>query len=412
MIKTLYFVFILLLSISSVLRAEWVRVTGVGEISEGKLPAARAVAKADALQKITSQYTLKDNGWARSAMNRSSNGWLSASSKASMADQSQSANADSAIRRIRVVNEQVEGGKLMVTFDIDIVSRNYCGQAAAGGYKKRVGLLGFTLQDRSHASLGGLHDIERGLSATLTEQLVHSGHTLPFSASQIRLYDEVINAPTHETNERLLSHAVAEARELGVQFIVSGVIRTIALRDQDAFASSLVRSSMRLLDMTDLQRDFVVDLFIHDGFSGSLLFENRYQTSGSWAADKTSRVSFMSANFLALDYGRKVQQQLQLMALDIEASTDCQPYMTRITGVEDRVIVFGSGASAGIKPGDKFQLYRARQLYQGSRFQGNHLMPLKQVVQVSQVQPDFSMGLLNTDPTRINIQQDDVLVRW
>jgi len=177
MTKTLCFVFsLLLLSMSSALRAEWIRVTGIGQITEGNIPAARAVAKADALQKITLQYSLKDNGWTRTAMNRSPNGLPSASSKASLADHSQSADSDSAIRRIRLVSEQVRGGKLMVTFDIDIVSRHYCGQAAASGYKKRVGLLGFTLQDRGHANLGGLHDIERGLSATLTEQLVQSGH--------------------------------------------------------------------------------------------------------------------------------------------------------------------------------------------------------------------------------------------
>jgi len=339
--------------------------------------------------------------------------WIRVSSEAVIVDDDldaarKSARSDAYQRANAELKADLEDGNT----DTLATSTYQCRSATALNYRKRVGFLGFSMQHRPEGAVGRLENMERGLPATLVRLLNQSLSLQPHSASQIRLYQESFNAPTYETEQRILSKAVKASRELGVQFVVSGVIRSVALHNQNAYKNTLIKRSMRYWKLVDLQRDFSVDLFIHDGFSGALLFEQRYHTQALWPLEKNQQVAFMSPAFQQLAYGQKVLAQLRRMAAHIEESVRCQPFMARITHVEDRQILFGSGTNAGIRPGDQFQLYRARQLFRGDTFQGAQLFPVKEVLQVSQVQSEFAMGTLNTDPTRLNIQQGDVLVRW
>ncbi len=390
-------VLLMLGSISA--QAQIIEVSGTGVIVNGDLAAARKMAREDALHQATLQVGASVSSRDRVELGRVTESTLEVRGKAHLHD-------------LRPMQEIVDGDMLRVTYEADIRSVEVCRSPSAGVYRKHLGILGFSLQNHSQAAIGGLQGVERGIASQLATNLVASKEVLIHEASNIRLFGELINAPTSATHERTLTKAVDAARELGVQFVVSGIVRDISLRTPDSYANDLITNTLRYWELNDLERNFVVDMFVHDGFSGAILFEQRYAVSGEWIADRYQQLPFMSSAFLDLDYGQKVAQLLGRMAQDIEANVSCQPFMTRIARVEDRTILFESGANSGIRPGDRFQIYRTRQLFSGTRFQGTHLADVKQVLQVSQVQPEFSLGRLNTDPTRLNIQEDDVLVRW
>jgi len=391
----------LLLVSGSPVRAEWIRVTGESVVYGGDIAAARKAAQEDAIRKASMQY-----GAQVSSHDQVERGLLTESSI--------QVQSEAYVSRIVPVSEEVFDDSLLMILDVDvhIKKKELCTGITTNDYRRQVALVGFAFQDLAQASIGGLYQMEREIPAALNAMLVNSPRILVNQASHIQLYQELVNAPTSETEQRTLTKVVNAARDLGVQFVVSGVIRDISVRNPNAYQHSIIKNFGRWTTLSDLQRVFVVDLFIHDGFSGAIMFEHRYSAMGEWDSDPEQIRPMLSANFRELDYGQKVATVMQKMAADVESSVGCQPFMTRITRVEDKNILFEAGASAGVRPGDKFQVYRSRQLYDGDRFQGTHLKDMKLAIEVALVQPEFSSGDLSYDPTRINIQTDDVVVSW
>ncbi|WP_157497110.1 flagella assembly protein FlgT [Hahella ganghwensis] len=381
--------------------AEWVRVTGEAVVRGGDVATARKEAQKDAIRQASLQF-----GASISSQDTVEQGLLTESTI--------KVSSDSYARRIVPVSEEIFDDTLQLTLDLDMQARKseLCEGMETNKYRRHVALLGFAMEDQTQADIGGLYNIERELPTALNGMLVNSPRLLVSQASHIQLYHELVNAPTHETEQRTLTKAVDEARKLGVQFVVSGVVRDLSVRSPDAYERSIVKNVSRWLTLSDLERAFVVDLFIHDGFSGAIMFEQRYSTMGEWDADPGQTRSLLSAEFRELEYGKKVANLLHQMASDIESNLSCQPFMTRITRVEGRNVLFEAGANSGIRPGDRFQIYRSRQLYDGTRFQGTHLADMKLALQVGLVQPELASGNLSLDPTRINIQVDDVVVSW
>ena len=129
-------------------------------------------------------------------------------------------------------------------------------------------------------------------------------------------------------------------------------------------------------------------------------------------AQTSCEVPLNSAAFAATDYGAAVLAEINGMAADVEGQVACQPFITRIRKVEDKTLMIESGATQGVKPGDLLQVYRTRQLFEGTRYQGTELKDVKLALRVNQVQPELAFGDLSVDPTRYNVQTDDLLVVW
>ncbi len=382
-------------------QAEWMRVTGQAVVYGGDTAAARKAAQEDALRQASQQF-----GARVSSRDTVEEGLLTESRI--------QVQSDAYVSRILPVSEEIFDDSLSMTLDVDIYAKKkeLCEGMTTNHYRRQIALLGFAFQDQTQASIGGLYQMERDIPTALNAMLINSPRLLVNQASQLQLYPQPVDAPTSETEQRTLTKAVKAARDLGVQFVVSGIIRDISVRSPDAFQHSIVKNFSRWTTLSDLQRTFVVDLFIHDGFSGAIMFEKRYSTMGEWDSDPEQSRPMLAASFRELDYGRKVADVLQKIAADIESNVGCQPFMTRITRVEDSNILFEAGSNSGIRPGDKFQVYRSRQLYDGDRYQGTHLKDMKLALEVALVQPEFASGDLSYDPTRINIQTDDVIVSW
>ena len=98
------------------------------------------------------------------------------------------------------------------------------------------------------------------------------------------------------------------------------------------------------------------------------------------------------------------------MATNVTEQVRCQPFMTRITRIEGKILHFSSGASSGIRPGDTLALYRTFNFYDSERLTGVELDSVKTALTVSQVHPNFSSGTISVDPGRLNIQEDDLLI--
>jgi len=390
---------LLLILFSQLSFSDWVQVTGRAPFKKGLYEQAREHARKDALQQAVMQFGSQVKSEQRVVNGILKHDQISVSSQAR-------------VNKSIVVDEYIWKGVLHLSMNIDVEDVPACPTSQASAYKKKVVVLGFSVQSPEQARLGSIHDVNRGLSSVLNQALHEQGGLVVFQSSQHTLYDEVSNAPSSYTEQQTLTKAAAFAKQTGAQFVVSGVVRDLGVEDESVFENSYWARLKRFGSQANTNRRFSADIFVHDGFSGAIIWQRNFALSAKWTADPDKKVGFGSAEFWQDDYGIAVNELAHTMASMVDEQLRCQPFMTRISRVEGKTLHFSSGASSGVRPGDKLSLYRTFNYYDADMLKGAELTNVKTALTVSQVHPGFASGNISVDPGRLNIQIDDLLVAW
>ena len=314
------------------------------------------------------------------------------------------------VQQARILSEEQKGDFLTVVARVEVTPDSQCSTGPTSYYKKTVGVTGFELQVPQQARLGELSNISRELPKDLADEINKQGYLRALTATNIAIYPDLINAPSSTNYDGSLTNVTRISEQLGVQYIVSGVIRDIGelylRRPNDKNAKDLLDEEI------DKERNFVVDIYIYDGFSGALLFEHRYSEIGNWDVSDHAKIGFGSAKFWTVHYGKVVQQALKESALDTSEQLRCQPFIANIFRTEGNRIHISAGSLAGIKQGDKFNVYRRYEVFNQLQSAQTQLNNANISVTIKQVQPNFSVGELVVDSHILNVQQQDVVIAW
>ncbi|TNC81061.1 MAG: hypothetical protein C9356_10700 [Oleiphilus sp.] len=379
--------------------AEWVQVTGSAMVENGLFDQARARARDDALQKAVMKFGAQVHSQQEVKRGELTRDYLKV-------------DANAKVRRSEVQEEYLSNGFLHVVMNVQMEEVASCPDSQASQYRKGLAVMGFSLQSPHQAALGNLYGVDQGLSRALQEALRKQDGLILFAGGDTRLYQDSVNAPTRYTVEQQMTNAAELARHLGAQFVVSGVVRDLSVEDQDAFGGSPLQKMLRFGNLSNVTRNFSVDLFVHDGFSGSIIWHKNFVAKADWSASPSEKIGFGSSEFWRMSYGQEVKKLINTMAYLVDEQLRCQPFMTRISRISGKTLHFTSGASTGIRPGDKFALYRTYNFFDAQRMSGIELQNVKTVLTVSQVHPEFGSGTIGIEPGRINIQEDDLLIAW
>ncbi|MFD1381826.1 flagellar assembly protein T N-terminal domain-containing protein [Rhodanobacter aciditrophus] len=313
----------------------------------------------------------------------------------------------------RILSESVDSDILTVLIQTDISPEGMCENGTINPYKKSVGITGFALQTPQQANLGALHNIPREFPKALADEINQQGYLRALAATNLSVYPDLINAPTSMTNDGSLTDVANIGEDLGVQYVISGVVRDISERfpkrpDQKTPLNKLLSWANK----EDNQRKFVLDLYIYDGFSGALIFQERYDETGKWDTDETNKIGFGTGQFWTLHYGQIVKQTLKNMAIDTSDKLNCQPFVANIFRTEGNQIHINAGSLAGIKKGDQFQVFRRYEIFDQLQNAQTQLNNANINVTITQVQPNFAIGELAVDARVLNVQQQDVVIAW
>ena len=376
--------------------AQTVDVTGEAIIYNDDIPDARYRATQQAIKQA-----VLESGSRVSVKDQLNNGELESNLEI---------RSSSYVQKAKIISEEQNGDFLTVIARIDVTPDSQCSSGPTSYYKKTVGITGFELQVPQQATLGELSNIARELPRSLADEINNQGYLKALIATNIAIYPDVINAPSSTNFDGSLTNVTRISEQLGVQYIVSGVIRDIGeiylRRPNDNHSKDLEDEGI------DKERKFVVDIYIYDGFSGALLFEHRYNEIGNWDISDHARVGFGSAKFWSIHYGRVVQQALKESALDTSEQLRCQPFIANIFRTEGNRIHISAGSIAGIKKGDKFNVYRRYEVFNQLQSAQTQLNNANISVTIKQVQPNFSVGELVVDSHILNVQQQDVVIAW
>ncbi len=319
--------------------------------------------------------------------------------------------SSSRARSVEVVDEYRRGNMLRVTVRANMSEGNSCGAGGASELRKRVAVTGFPMVYPDQARIGRIDDAGEILPQLLQADLRETGNLQVFGATTQNLFSDLLNAPTQQKFNNRLTNVIEVARELGVQFVVAGVIRDVGVSDPDAWGSSVIDRMQRGIGAVNQNRRFVADLMIYDGFSGAPIYQERFATEARWNAGPGSSDGFGSAGFQETSYGQAVGGLMKDMTSAVNNALACQPFITRITRVDGNRVTLDSGATAGLRPGDELKLYRSASFFD-SPGATPELRDSGATMTVNNVHPDFSNGRIPVSGGQINIQRDDVAIVW
>ncbi|HEY9118965.1 MAG TPA: flagellar assembly protein T N-terminal domain-containing protein [Marinobacter sp.] len=319
--------------------------------------------------------------------------------------------SSSRARAVKVVDEYRSGNLLRITVRADMSESGSCSAGEASGLRKRVAVTGFPMVYPDQARIGRIDDAGEILPQLLQAELRNTGNLQVFGATTQRLFSDLLNAPTQQKFNNRLTNVIQVARELGVQFVVAGVIRDVGVSDPDAWGSSVIDRMQRGIGAANQNRRFVADLMIYDGFSGSPVYQERFATEARWDAGPGSSDGFGSAGFQETLYGQAVGALMKDMTSAVNDALACQPFITRVARVEGDKVTLDSGATAGLRPGDELKLYRSASFFDAPGATPE-LQDSGATMTVNNVHPDFSNGRIPVSGGQLNIQRDDVAIVW
>lgn len=387
-----------LLASSAAAHAVVLEGTGQAVVQGGDVETARETARRSALRDVALQYE------ARIASEETMENGVITHSRLTVAARAQA-------RNIQVINEVRRGDVLRLTVRADMSASRRCDAGDAFRLKRRVAVTAFPVQRPDQARFGQLDDAGEALPQQLQARLRAQDRLQVLNATTLQLFGDLPNAPTHQQFDNRLSNVVALAHELGAQFVVAGVIRDMGLSDPSAWGSSVFDGMQRAIGAADQSRRFVADLMVYDGYSGSPVFQKRFETHGQWNAGPGDVSGFASAGFEHTGYGQAVMGLVDDMTRSVNQALACQPFITRITRVDDQKVTLEAGATVGLRPGDKLNLYRSLRYFDASG-STPELQDTKTTVRLDSVHPDFSTGVIDAPGGQLNIQRDDIAIVW
>lgn len=319
------------------------------------------------------------------------------------------------LKNVEVLWEDQHSGLYQVAIRADVSPQAMC-PASTQRYRKAVAVAGFGLAQPVQATLGALQNVEQDLPRVLVNTLNDRGAIHALDASRISLYQDPRRAPSAETAQQRLTTSVALATQLGAQYVVSGVVRDLAMAGaaarHEVKTSNLPWLSLVGLNEESHQRQFVVDVFVHDGLSGAMLFQRSYSAQGEWTRAATEKTGFATPQFWHTNYGHEVRELLVSVVDDVDEVLRCQPFMARIVKARGNRLHIEASAGAGIRPGDKFQVYRTGTFYNLDLEPRTELTDMATEVVIRQVQPQFVVAEMQLSAEHLAIQRDDMVIAW
>lgn len=394
-----------------VLLLTWISVANAFVVEvEGQAPITGAIshARQQALEDAMRQASLRAEAHVVSTQ---------LMSKGEMQTDDVSLKSQGQIKDVEVLWEYAKGGIYSIAIRADVKPAQMC-RSQGNSLRKAVAVTGFGLVSPRQTSLGQLHNIEQDLARVFINSLNDSGQMHALDASHIGLYANPANAPSLQNQQHHLTTSMTLAQNLGAQYIVSGIVRGLdtlsTVADKVANEVANEETWLSLVGLADepSERQFVMDVFVHDGFSGALIFSNSYATQGQWNLDRMAKVRFASPAFWQSHYGHAVKDLLVGAIDDVSMSLRCQPFMAKIIKTEGKRLHIEALAGAGIRPGDKFSIYRSGTFYNLDLEPRIELTNTDMKATVKYVQPQFIIADLNMSAHQLSIQRDDIVIAW
>ena len=208
-------------------------------------------------------------------------------------------------------------------------------------YKKKITATPFSLHKPYRTN--DIDDMASGFSRELLRRLEGSNQFL----TKTSLYGLPV-----EGGGPSLDHSAV--RRLAIindsQFVISGDIQDSGVSDEGGYLG-FFRTRTRSLD---------IDLFVHDGMTGTLVARRRISQLAEDDVVVGRNKLFASTAFFSTGFGKVVDRMLDSAVELVVSDLDNLPFSARIIKVKDDEIYIDAGATSVLASGDELMVYQVR----------------------------------------------------
>lgn len=228
---------------------------------------------------------------------------------------------------------------------------------ATSQWQKKLVIMAMPRLNPSSSNAGNLYSAETRIPNMLAAALAKSSVIKSQLHPQTSRYDLIDDKRRQQTRD------IAAKTES--QFVLSGEILDMSMRDTTTVYSPSLLQNLRnhftditMMSFTDNRdRRFSLRLELRDGFTGDVLLEKYFQTSGIWK--ETQAIGFDSPALWKSNYGRKIKRLINQASHELINNLECQPFMARIDlRPGQNEMMLQAGANNGLNAGDKLNLYQ------------------------------------------------------
>ena len=363
------------------------------------------LSRQQALQRAMEQASIKAAAWL-SGTRQARNGMLEIDTLR--------LNTLGKVSNVRVIDEQIKGGQISLDIIADVDMALGCKDSRPEtAYRKSLAVTHFPLEHPGDASDGRLHDIQQGLATLLAYELRQSSTFDTLDAGSLNIIGDPNHAPVRLLPEGTLTTLLHNSEQHQVQYLVSGVIRSLAPHyPTGPREPNILVDLYRQADVEGRyhKRDLVIDLFIHDAFTGALKHQQRYHMTADWNSDSHAQAGFGTPEFWRQPFGQQLRALIRAISNDIQLQLTCEPFSARITRARGKEVWVSAGSLDGLRPGDRLSVYRRLTHYDSQMRPEYELLNTEHSLTITQTQPTLARGTLAVESETLNIQQDDIVI--
>jgi len=294
------------------------------------------------------------------------------------------------------------------TYHLQVLAVLSEGQVCNSPYRKRIVATGFPGVVSGQISANETQDLYSGIPREMMNILMESGGFIGKNETHTILYSRPDMAPEIIDESGYQDSIVIQmAQEYGAQFVLSGVIR-----DFEVESTEYIRGAGFFSQAKAMMRDFVarrgvsIDVYVHDGLSGALLFQHRYTDTVVGDVWIPTGYTVGSERFKATPSGHKISKLIQLASKDIGHLFSCYPFSSTVLKVENNKVYIAANAQDKLRPGDNLVVYAVKR---GAAMQANELIG---VINIQDVQAGFSVGEMELTSDLRKIKPGDLVKSW
>ena len=246
--------------------------------------------------------------------------------------------------------------------------------------KKKIVFIQFDVANISQ--VGDINNIYDGLPAELSRRMGKSRQYLSTSSRY--------SLP--KSDEASQQQAMMQiAGETGAQFLISGLVLDAGISHG--------------------KRHIEIELKVYDGFTGIPLLSRRFEDKTY--GDKLVGISkpFGSSEFFDTDFGRAINRMINTSVKGIQAALANVPFAAHIVRTDGDKILIDAGSNSLLKPGYQLAAYTSESHNPVNDLLGAKLGDVERpadVITLTDVQPQFSIGQLSHDAATIGVNAGNV----
>lgn len=369
--------------------AQWYEAQGQASLEKDELDIARTKATENTLKKA-----LLVAGASVSSVQQVVNGLLTQ-------DQI-SIRASGSVNSIELVDELHSDNIISVTIRADIFPQEK--KCFALDFKKSILLTKSHLIHRVQANIGKIYPIDIALMKQLNQRIsLQSSYSTAKPLLKHTTAFSRLNQSFQE--EEIKQLAISLADNTDSQFVLFSEINDISLTQQRV-------NKWKVWQQGTYPRIFDFTLYLYNGLSGELVWQQNYQHSAVWDFNKRKSVDVNSSDFWQSEYGNMINSLLDNAVTDIDENIMCEPSEGKILQIKGNQVVINLGRQHGVKVGDEFSLLHLNNFTSdnGKHYASYNVSPYK--IKVTKLTKQSATAITIDNSLLDNIQLNDLAVRF